>query len=158
MSDLFPPKGRHDAGRGLKLAVVVSRFNGAITARLRQSCLARLEALGAPAPEVREVPGAFELPLAAKALALTGRFKAVICLGAVLRGATSHYDLVCGEAARGIQQAGLETGLPVIFGVVTCDTLAQAKERSGGGPKDAGIHAAEAAVWMARLLEDVRGK
>jgi 6,7-dimethyl-8-ribityllumazine synthase len=79
----------------------------------------------------------------------------VICLGAVLRGATSHYDLVCGEAARGIAEAGLRSGVPVIFGLITCDTAAQARERCDGGPLDAGRHAAEAAVWMSEWMAGV---
>jgi 6,7-dimethyl-8-ribityllumazine synthase len=140
--------------------MVVSRFNSRYTDRLRMQCLKRLGELGLPAAsaEVTEVPGAFELPLAAQTLAAGGRFQAVLCLGAILRGATSHYDLVCAETARGIQQAGLTTGVPVIFGVITCDTAAQALERCSGGPLDAGRHAAEAALWMAGWMEDERGK
>lgn len=157
MSKLFPAWTGKKA-KGLRLAVVVAEFNAIYTARLLAQCKRRLAELGlaAGALTVRRVPGAFELPLASKVLAESGRFDAVICLGAVLRGDTSHYDLVCAEAARGIQQAGLSTGLPVIFGVITCDTPAQALERCGGGPKDSGRHAAEAAVKMAHFMKDNR--
>ena len=159
MSGLFPKLAAgKSAAKGLRLALVVSRFNALYTARLAVQCRKRLSDLGLPKDglTMKEVPGAFELPLAAKVLAESGRYDAVICLGAVLRGDTSHYDLVCAEAARGIQQAGLMTGLPVIFGVITCDTAAQALERCSGGPKDAGRHAAEAAVWMAGLLREIQ--
>lgn len=159
MSELFPKlSAGKSAAKGLRVAAVVSRFNAVYTSRLLKQCRARLASLGLPAGAltVREVPGAFELPLAARTLAESGRYHAVICLGAVLRGDTSHYDLVCAEAARGIQQAGLQSGLPVIFGVITCDTAAQAMARCSGGPRDAGRHAAEAAVWMAKFMKENR--
>jgi len=140
--------------RGLKVAVVVARFNRPITARLLKSCQARLKALGLEPKGLRVdwVPGAFELPLAAQALAESGKADAVVALGCVIRGETSHYDLVCQSAAQGLLRAGLESGVPVAFGLVTCESTRQALARSNGGPKDSGRHAAETAVWMARLL------
>ena len=98
-----------------------------------------------------EVPGAFELPFAAKACADTGRFDGVACLGVVIRGETDHYDFVCGEAARGIQQVQLDTGVPCAFGVITCDTREQAEARAGGDKRDQGRHAAEAVLASAAL-------
>jgi 6,7-dimethyl-8-ribityllumazine synthase len=140
--------------RGLKVAVVVARYNLPITTRLLKSCQARLIALGLRPKSLRVewVPGAFELPLAAQAFAKSGKVDAVVALGAVLRGETSHYDLVCQSAASGLLQAGLDSAVPVAFGLVTCENARQALARSNGGPKDSGRHAAETAVWMARLL------
>jgi 6,7-dimethyl-8-ribityllumazine synthase len=146
---------KRGAGKGMKVAIAVAAFNKPLTSRLLKSARARLKALGA-ASSVSWVPGAFELGLAGKALASSGGFDAVICLGAVLRGETSHYDLVCRAAADGVLRASLDTGLPVIFGVITCENLEQALERSSGGDKDAGRHAAEAAVSMALLLKGLR--
>lgn len=159
MSNLYPrPIKSTGAGRGRRLAVVAAEFNRPITSRLLKSCLGRLRSLGLAPARVRVewVPGAFELPLAAKALAGSGLFEAVICLGAVIRGETRHFELVCAEAARGISQAGLQTGVPVIFGVLACENSRQALDRCGGGPKDAGIHAADAAVAMAALMPRLR--
>ena len=102
------------------------------------------------------MPGAFELPLAAKLAAQTGRYDGVACLGAVIRGDTDHYDYVCAEAARGIQDVQLSTGVPCAFGVLTVDTMEQALERSGGGKRDSGRHAAEAVLALARLGERLR--
>ncbi len=146
------------AAKGLRLAIVVARFNSQLTSRLLKSAHARLAALGGRPYDrhVVEVPGAFELGLAAKETAATGAYDAVICLGAVIRGDTSHYDLVCQAAADGVLRAGMDTGVPVIFGVLTCDTQAQALARCSGGPLDAGRHAAEAAVAMALLVRKVR--
>ena len=101
--------------------------------------------------DVFEVPGAFELPLAARYCAESGRYAGVACVGVVIRGETDHYDFVCAEAARGIQDTSLETGVPCAFGVITCDSLDQALERSGGGKRDQGRNAAIAATTMARL-------
>ena len=141
---------------GLKFVILVSQFNIAYTGKLNLTAQARLKGLGALPAKIRVeyVPGALELALAAKAFAKSA--DAVICLGAVLRGDTSHYDLVCAESARGVVQAGLDTGVPCIYGVITCDTKAQALARCSGGPKDAGRHAAEAAVMMAKLLRKKR--
>jgi 6,7-dimethyl-8-ribityllumazine synthase len=102
-----------------------------------------------------EVPGAFELPFAAKACAESGRFAGVACLGVVIRGETSHYDHVCAEAARGIQDVQLRTGVPCAFGVITCDTREQAEARAGGGKRDQGRHAAEAVLSSVRLLSEL---
>jgi 6,7-dimethyl-8-ribityllumazine synthase len=146
------------AAKGLRIAVVTASFNAVYTRRLLASAKGRLRALGLGAAGLHEawVPGALELPLAAQALARSGRFDAVITLGCVIRGDTSHYDLVCEGAAQGVLQAGLSTGVPVLFGVITCEDKAQALARCSGGPKDSGKHAAEGAVVMARLLRAAR--
>ena len=102
-----------------------------------------------------EVPGAFELPFAAKLCAESGRFDGVACLGVVIRGETDHYDFVCGEAARGIQEVQLRTGVPCAFGVITCDTLEQAEARAGGDKRDQGRMAAEAVLRMAEISEEL---
>jgi 6,7-dimethyl-8-ribityllumazine synthase len=107
--------------------------------------------------ETFEVPGAFELPFAAKACAESGRFAGVACLGAVIRGETSHYDHVCAEAARGIQDVQLRTGVPCAFGVITAETPEQAEARAGGGKRDQGRHAAEAVLRSAALLRELGG-
>ncbi|HTB50343.1 MAG TPA: 6,7-dimethyl-8-ribityllumazine synthase, partial [Solirubrobacteraceae bacterium] len=104
-----------------------------------------------------DVPGAFELPLAASYAAESGRFAGIACLGAVIRGETDHYDFVCAEAARGIQQVSLTSGVPCAFGVLTCETMDQALARSGGGKRDQGRHAAEAVLRMAALRVELRG-
>ncbi len=144
-------QGELKAG-GLRFAVVVSRFNSFITERLLAAALDALERAGASGKQVEvvHVPGAFELPLAAKKLA-AGRADAVIAIGCVLRGETSHYDYVCSETARGLQLAQMDTGVPVIFCVLTCDTLEQAIDRAGlkGGNK--GFEAGLAAIEMAHL-------
>ncbi len=122
----------HDA-RGLKFAIVVSRFNREITDKLLAGAKQALERAGAEGFEVFYVPGAFELPLAAKMLAHTHAFHAVIALGAVIRGETPHFDFVAAEAARGLQQVALDVGLPVAFGVLTTDTVEQAEARANKG-------------------------
>ncbi len=136
---------------GLRFAMVVSRFNSFITERLLAGAVDALERAGAASADVDvvHVPGAFELPLAAKKLALGGRYDALVAIGCVLRGATSHYDYVCSETARGLQLAQMDTGVPVIFCVLTCDTLEQAIDRAGlkGGTK--GFEAGLAAIEMA---------
>lgn len=145
-------QGQLKAG-GLRFAVVVSRFNTFITERLLAAALDALERAGASGKQVEvvRVPGAFELPLGAKKLAEAGRADAVIAIGCVLRGETSHYDYVCAETARGLQLAQMDTGVPVIFCVLTCDTLEQAIDRAGlkGGNK--GFEAGLAAIEMAHL-------
>jgi 6,7-dimethyl-8-ribityllumazine synthase len=108
--------------------------------------------------DVYEVPGAFELPIAAKLLAESGRYDAVICLGAVIRGETDHYDYVCGEAARGIQDVQLRTGVPCGFGVLTCETYEQALARSGEGKRDSGAHAAHAVMAVLGIRDTVAGR
>ena len=145
-------------GTGMRIAAVAGRFNDQITFRLLDGVERGLKALGAEAPVVEWVPGAFEIPLAAKAIALTGKVDAVIGLGCVIRGATTHYEAVAGEAASGILRAGLDTGVPVIFGVLTTEDLDQARERSeDAGGHNVGEEGAATAVEMVQLLRRVRG-
>jgi 6,7-dimethyl-8-ribityllumazine synthase len=144
---------------GLRFGIVVGRFNSFITDRLLAGALDALTRAGAAEEqiEVVRVPGSFEIPVAAKKLAATGRFDSMICIGCVLRGETSHYDYVAGETARGIQLAQLDTGVPMGFCVLTCDTLEQAIDRAGlkGGNK--GYEAGLGAIEMARLSRDLSG-
>lgn len=138
---------------GLRFAIVVSRFNSFITERLLTAAVDALGRAGAASKDVAvvRVPGSFELPLACKRLAATGEYDALIAVGCVIRGETSHYDYVCSETSRGLQLAQMDTGVPVIFCVLTCDTLEQAIDRAGlkGGNK--GFDAGLAAIEMARL-------
>ncbi len=138
---------------GLRFGVVVGQFNSFITDRLLAGSLDALERAGADRGQIEIVlvPGSFEIPLAAKKLAATGRFDSIICIGCVLRGETSHYDYVCSETARGIQLAQLDTGVPMAFCVLTCDTLEQAIDRAGlkGGNK--GFEAGLSAIEMGHL-------
>ena len=149
-------EGRLD-GTGLRLAVVASRFNETITRQLLEGALSGLRRHGVDEAgiTVAWVPGAFELPLAAKRLASTGEFDAVVCLGAVIRGATAHFEHVAGQAAAGATRAALDTGVPVIFGVLTTDTIEQAIERSGTKAGNKGFDAAVAAIEMADLLRQL---
>lgn len=142
-------------GTGLRVAIIGARFNDHIVTNLRDGALRGLERLGVADSDVMEawVPGAFELPLAAKAWAQTGKIDAVICLGTVIKGDTPHFDYVCAEAARGIQDAQLSTGVPVMFGVLTVNTEQQAIDRSGPGIDNKGDEAAVGAVEMALLLK-----
>jgi 6,7-dimethyl-8-ribityllumazine synthase len=144
-------------GTGLKVAVVLSRYNEFIGERLLEGARSALAKHGVHASDVAvvRVPGAFELPLVAKRLAASRRYNAVICLGAVLRGETPHFEFVAGEAARGIARASFETGIPVLFGVLTADTLDQALDRSGGKHGNKGAEAAAGAVEMATLLRSL---
>ena len=144
-------------GTGMQVAMVCGRFNDLITQRLLDGALGALDALGVLADDllVAWVPGAFEIPLAAKTLALTGRYDAVIAMGAVIRGDTAHFDFVAGECARGIQDAQLETGVPIIFGVLTTENLDQALDRSGDD-HNVGAESARTAVEMADLLRRFR--
>jgi 6,7-dimethyl-8-ribityllumazine synthase len=132
-------------------AVAISRFYEELAERLLAGAEAAFAQAGDVEVEVFEVPGAFELPLAASYAAGSGRFAGVACLGAVIRGETDHYDFVCAEAARGVMQVQLDTGVPCAFGVLTCETMEQALARSGGGKRDQGRHAAEAVLAMAGL-------
>ena len=141
----------HLDARGLRFAVVVARFNSAITEKLRQGAEEALKKSHAQHFDVFHVPGAFELPLAAKMLANTHRYHGVVALGAVIRGGTPHFDYVAGECARGLQEASLETGIPIAFGVLTTDTLAQAESRAGGADGNKGFDAAMTAIEMARF-------
>jgi 6,7-dimethyl-8-ribityllumazine synthase len=134
----------------VKFAIAVARFYEELAERLLAGAQDAFARAGAGEADVFEVPGAFELPQAARYAADSGRYAGVACLGAVIRGETDHYDYVCGEAARGIQEVGLRTGVPCTFGVLTVDTMEQALARSGGDKRDSGRHAAEAAVALAR--------
>jgi 6,7-dimethyl-8-ribityllumazine synthase len=136
-------------------AIVVARFYAELAERLVSGALAAFEEAGAPSVEVFDVPGAFELPPAAGYAAESGRFAGVACLGAVIRGETDHYDFVCSEAARGIMDVQLRTGVPCAFGVLTCATMEQALARSGGDKRDQGRHAAEAVLALASLKAQV---
>jgi 6,7-dimethyl-8-ribityllumazine synthase len=141
----------------LRVALVVGRFYEELAERLVAGARGVLEEAGATAIDVYDVPGAFELPLAAKYAAESGRYDAVVALGAVIRGETDHYDYVCGEAARGIQQVQLDTGVPVGFGVLTVDSIEQALARvQGGGKRDSGAHAAEAVLASLAVKDAVR--
>jgi len=146
------------SGAGLRFAIVVSRFNSFITERLLHGALDALQRAGATDKDVDvvHVPGSFELPLAAKKLAAVGRYNALIAIGCILRGETAHYDYVCSETARGLQLAQMDSGVPIMFCVLTCDTLEQAIDRAGlkGGNK--GFEAGLGAVEMAQLLKKLR--
>ena len=133
---------------GPRTAIAVGRFYAELAERLVSGAQAALDEAGAPPADVHDVPGAFELPMAAKLCAESGRYDAVICLGAVIRGETDHYDYVCAEAARGIQDVQLRTGVPTAFGVLTVDTMEQALARSGGDTRDSGRHAADAVLAL----------
>jgi len=136
--------------KGLKFAIVVARFNSAITEKLLEGAQEALTQAGASGIEVFHVPGAFELPLAAKWLA-HGGYSAIIALGAVIRGETPHFEFVASEAARGLQQVALECNIPVAFGVLTTDTMEQAEARAGGRRGNKGYDAAMTAIEMARF-------
>ncbi len=144
-------------GESLRIAVVTARFNDFITDRLQSAAVDCLQRHGVRETDIDTVPvpGAFELPLVALQLAKSGKYSAVICLGAVIRGETTHYDYVCNEAAKGIAQAGLQTGVPVIFGVVTTENTEQAIARAGGKSGNKGWDSAMTALEMARLLPQI---
>jgi 6,7-dimethyl-8-ribityllumazine synthase len=151
-------KGTHDA-TGLRVGIVVSKFNKFVTSRLLTTAVETLKKAGAmdDALEVVRVPGAFEIPLAARALARTGRFDAILCLGAVIRGETPHFDYISAEATRGIGQIALECDLPVVFGVLTTNTVAQAIERADPAKHNRGAEAARTAIEMVTILRDIQG-
>jgi 6,7-dimethyl-8-ribityllumazine synthase len=134
-----------------RYAIAIGRFYEDLGNRLETAAKRAFAAAGHSDVDVFDVPGAFELPLAASYAAKSGRYAGVACLGAVIRGETSHYDYVCAEAARGIQQVQLDTGVPCAFGVLTCETMEQALARAGGGKRDQGRHAAEAVLCMAAM-------
>jgi len=140
-------------------AICVSTFYTDLAERLVNSAFEAFRTAGAGAASIRnfEVPGAYELPMAAKLCAETGDFAGIACLGVVIRGETAHFDFVCAEAARGIQDTQLRTGVPCAFGVITCDTREQAEERAGGDKRDQGRNAALAVVRMHLLREKLRG-
>jgi 6,7-dimethyl-8-ribityllumazine synthase len=143
-------------GADLRIAVVVSRFNEEVSKRLLRGALAALEEHGVQDPDVLWVPGSLELPVTALALAERGNHDAIVCLGCVIRGETYHFELVAGQAAAGIMQVQLDTGVPVAFGVLTTEDKEQALARSG--PKNnKGTEAAEVAIEMANLMREVQG-
>ncbi|MBI1831097.1 MAG: 6,7-dimethyl-8-ribityllumazine synthase [Planctomycetes bacterium] len=141
----------------MRFAIVASKFNLEVVEKLVDGAKGALRSKGVPedAIDLAWVPGAFELPLVAQRLAASKRYAAVICLGAVIRGDTDHYDYVCKAAADGILQAGLTTGVPVLFGVLTCDTDEQALDRAGGKSGNKGADVALAAIEMANLLKNL---
>ncbi len=142
---------------GQKFGIIVSRFNSFIAERLLEGALDTLTRSGAKAEdiEVVRVPGAYEIPLVSGRMARSGRYDAVICLGVIIRGSTPHFDFVANEAAKGIAQVGMETGLPVIFGVLTTDTIEQAIERAGSKAGNKGSECAAAAVEMVDVLKQL---
>jgi 6,7-dimethyl-8-ribityllumazine synthase len=161
MSTLVPQIVTTHIGKKTRIAVAAARFNAEIVEELLAGCLRRLGELGVTEGhvEVVRVPGAFELPVTAKAFAKTGRYSAVICLGAVVRGETPHFEYVAGECARGLQDVAIWENLPVIFGVLTTNTHEQAMDRIGGKHGHAGERAAEAAVEMIGVLASIaKGK
>jgi 6,7-dimethyl-8-ribityllumazine synthase len=145
-------------GKGLKVAVAISRFNEFISSKLLSGAMDALKRHEVSEDDmaIAWVPGSFELPLAARKLAESKKYDAVICLGAIIRGATPHFDFIAAEAAKGIAHAGLDTGVPVIFGVITADTLEQAIERAGTKAGNKGADAALAAIEMANLLKSMK--
>jgi 6,7-dimethyl-8-ribityllumazine synthase len=148
--------GSHD-GTALRVAVVCARFNAEVTSRLLDGALRKLDECGVTEANrmVVWVPGSFEMPLAAQAVAKSGSFDAVVCLGAVIRGDTAHFEFVAGECAGGLQQVQLETGLPVAFGVLTTENLFQALERSGGSCGNKGEETVETVIEMVNVLRQV---
>jgi 6,7-dimethyl-8-ribityllumazine synthase len=149
--------GNLDAG-GMRIGIVVSRFNGIITKKLLDGAVEslRLRGIGDGDIDVVWVPGAFEIPIAARELAKHGRVDAVVCLGAVIRGDTAHFEFVAGEAAQGIASVHVTTGVPATFGVLTVDTIEQAHDRAGGKHGNKGAEAADNAVEMVSLLRGLR--
>ena len=143
------------AAQGLRLAIVVSRFNASITDRLLEGAIEALATIGAQEEQVivYRVPGSFEIPQMARKVAESGTYDAIICLGAVLRGETFHFELISEQCARGIQQVAADFSIPVAFGVITADTVEQAMERSGKQSENKGWEAARTAVEMATLFK-----
>ena len=138
-----------------RFAIAVGRFYEDLARRLVDGARAAFAEHGHQDVAIFDVPGAFELPLAASYAAASGRFAGVACLGAVIRGETDHYDFVCAETARGVMRVQLETGVPCAFGVLTCQTMEQALARAGGDKRDQGRHAAEAVIRMAALRSEL---
>lgn len=145
-------------GKDLKIGIVVARFNEFITSKLLSVAIdtLRRHETNEDDIDVAWVPGAFEIPVVAKKLAQTGKYDAVICLGAVIRGSTTHYDYVCNEVSKGVAQVGMSTGVPTIFGVVTTENIEQAVERAGTKAGNKGSDAAMAAMEMASLLKKIK--
>ncbi len=143
---------------GLKLGIITGRFNEFISSKLLSGAIDAIARHGGKAENIEAawVPGAFEIPLAAQKMAASQKFDAVICLGAVIRGSTSHFDYVAGEVAKGVAKVSLDTGIPVIFGVLTTDTIEQAIERAGTKAGNKGYDAAVTAIEMANLLKQLK--
>ncbi len=152
-------KGSHDA-TGLRFGIVVAKFNKFVTSKLLSSCVEGLTKHGVKADdiEVVRVPGAFEIPLVARTMAQSSRFNAVICLGAVIRGDTPHFDYISAEVSRGVGQAALDADVPIIFGVLTTHTVAQAIERAESAKFNRGGEAARSAIEMATVMRLLRGE
>jgi 6,7-dimethyl-8-ribityllumazine synthase len=146
-------------GEGLSIAIVVSRFNDLITRQLLAGAEDSLRRHGVEGErvDVAWVPGSFEIPLVARKLAESGRYQAVVCLGAVIRGETPHFEHVASQVSSGIARAGLETGVPLIFGIITADSLEEALERAGGKMGNKGHDAAVSAIEMANLMRGMAG-
>ena len=145
------------SGEGLKIGIIASRFNEFITSKLisgAEDCLKR-HGVADEDMSVAWVPGAFEIPVIAKRMAASGKYDAVICVGAVIRGATSHYDYVCSEVSKGIAAVSLETGVPVLFGILTTDTIEQAIERAGTKAGNKGTDCAMSALEMVNLIKNI---
>ena len=144
---------------GLRFGIVAARFNQRITGALLRACTDTLAHCGVAAGDIQvvRVPGAFEIPLVARTLARANRFDAVICLGAVIRGDTPHFDYICSEVSRGIGQAALETEVPIIFGVLTTETVAQAEERADQKQFNRGGAAAQSAIEMVKVMRMIKG-
>jgi 6,7-dimethyl-8-ribityllumazine synthase len=147
-------------GTGLRVGIVVARFNDAITKNLLEGALGALKSHDVADDDITVawVPGSFELPLIASKMAMSGKFDAIVALGCVIRGATTHYDYVCNEAAKGVAEAARKSGIPVIFGVVTTETIEQAIERSGTKAGNKGVDAALAAIETANLLKALKAE
>ena len=145
---------------GFRFAIVVSRWNDFLTARLTEGAVDALERLGADESsiEIFKVPGSFELPLATQKVAESGQFDAIICLGAVIRGETAHFEYVSGESTKGIAQVGMKMGIPVLFGIITTDTLEQAINRAGVKAGNKGFEAAMSAVELVNLYKEMEGE
>jgi 6,7-dimethyl-8-ribityllumazine synthase len=150
----------HLNGQGFRFAIVASRWNDFISSRLVEGALDALERLGADEKQVEvfRVPGAFEIPLLALRLAESEKFDAIICIGTIIRGQTPHFEYIAGEVTRGIGEAGLQTGVPVVYGVVTADTVDQAIDRAGVKLGNKGFEAATTAVELVNLYKSVKGE
>ncbi|MEY2342213.1 6,7-dimethyl-8-ribityllumazine synthase [Acidithiobacillus sp. IBUN Pt1247-S3] len=150
-------EGNLQVGAGERYALLVARFNSFITQQLEQGAIDGLKRHGAKEEQIQVIysPGAYEIPLLAQKLARSGKYSAVLCLGAVIRGGTPHFDYVAGEAAKGIAQVGLDTGVPVIFGILTTDSIEQAIERAGTKAGNKGFDAAMTAMEMVQLLKNL---
>lgn len=160
MSTKAPAYTAFTISHDVRIGIVAARFNAEVVEELLKGCQKRLKELGVGRDQVEvfRVPGAFELPLTAQTMARTGRFDAVICFGAVIRGETPHFDYVAGECARGIQDVTLAEGLPVVFGVLTTNTEEQAWDRAGGKHGHNGVKSAEVAIEMIATLSAIRGR